>query len=163
MDNEFEDYIKLQKRNFKSAIVALVATILFCLCLCFVTMKLFSKQDADGWFYVHGTVCFICLFIDIVISAVFAAHAIMRIYIKYGWHDASKLPKHPERTNEVAFITKERCLYNGAFSSEGNLFTTYDGLVFRQDEIIAWCMDRHMHYMIKYVEYPTDKLLERNG
>ena len=76
MDNEFEDYIKLQKRNLKSAIVALAATMLFCICLCFVTMRLFSKQDADGWFYVHGTVCFICLFIDIVISAVFAAHAI---------------------------------------------------------------------------------------
>ena len=163
MDSEGENYIKIQKRNLKSAVVALAATMLFCFCLCFVTIRLFDKQDADGWFYVHGTLCFVCLFIDIVISAVFAAHAIMRIYIKYGWHDASKLPKESCRSNDVAFITKERCLYNGVFSSDDKLFTTYDGLVFRQDEIIAWCMGRDMDYMIKFVEYPTDELLERNA
>ena len=162
-DPEFEEYIKLQKRNFKSAVVALAATMLFCFCLCFVTMRLFGRQDGDGWFYVHGTLCFICLFIDIAISAAFAGHALMRIYIKFGWHDVSKLSKVTERTKYVAFITKEHCLYNGVYDKEQKLFTTYDGLVFRQNEIISWCVDRYLGYMIKYVEYPTDKLYERNG
>ena len=162
-DPEFEEYIKLQKRNFKSAALALAATMLFCFCLCFVTMRFFGRQDGDGWFYVHGTLCFICLFIDIAISAAFAGHALMRIYIKFGWHDVSKLPKVTERTKYVAFITKEHCLYNGIYDKEQKLFTTYDGLVFRQNEIISWCNDRYLDYMIKYVEYPTDKLYERNG
>ena len=49
------------------------------------------------------------------------------------------------------------------YDKEQKLFTTYDGLVFRQNEIISWCNDRYLDYMIKYVEYPTDKLYERNG
>ena len=84
-DPEFEEYIKLQKRNFKSAALALAATMLFCFCLCFVTMRFFGRQDGDGWFYVHGTLCFVCLFIDIAISAAFAGHALMRIYIFYEY------------------------------------------------------------------------------
>ena len=162
-DPEFEEYIKLQKRNFKSAVVALAAAMLFCFCLCFVTMRLFGRQDGDGWFYVHGTVCFVCLFLAMTISAVFAGHALIRIYIKYGWRDVSKLPEITERTKYVAFITKEHCLYNGVYDKEEKLFTTYDGLVFRQSEIISWCNDRNLNYMIKYVEYPTDNLYERNG
>ena len=162
-DPEFEEYIKLQKRNFKSAVVALAATMLFCLSLSFVTMRLFGRQDGDGWFYVHGTVCFVCLFLAMTISAVFAGHALIRIYIKYGWRDVSKLPEIRERTKYVAFITKEHCLYNGIYDKEQKLFTTYDGLVFRQNEIISWCNDRNLNYMIKYVEYPTDNLYERNG
>ena len=71
--------------------------------------------------------------------------------------------KVTERTKYVAFITKEHCLYNGIYDKEQKLFTTYDGLVFRQNEIISWCNDRYLDYMIKYVEYPTDKLYERNG
>ena len=162
-DPEFEEYMTLQKRNFKSAVVALAATMLFCLSLSFVTMRLFGRQDGDGWFYVHGTVCFVCLFLAMTISAVFAGHALIRIYIKYGWRDVSKLPEIRERTKYVAFITKEHCLYNGIYDKEQKLFTTYDGLVFRQNEIISWCNDRYLDYMIKYVEYPTDKLYERNG
>ena len=162
-DPEFEEYIKLQKRNFKSAALALAATMLFCFCLCFVTMRFFGRQDGDGWFYVHGTVCFVCLFLAMTISAVFAGHALIRIYIKYGWRDVSKLPEITERTKYVAFITKEHCLYNGVYDKEEKLFTTYDGLVFRQSEIISWCNDRNLNYMIKYVEYPTDNLYERNG
>ena len=162
-DHDFEEYITLQKRNFKSAVVALAATMFFCLSLCFVTMRLFGRQDGDGWFYVHGTVCFVCLFLAMTISAVFAGHALIRIYIKYGWRDVSKLPEITERTKYVAFITKEHCLYNGVYDKEEKLFTTYDGLVFRQSEIISWCNDRDLNYMIKYVEYPTDNLYERNG
>ena len=162
-DPEFEEYIKLQKRNFKSAALALAATMLFCFCLCFVTMRFFGRQDGDGGFYVHGTVCFVCLFLAMTISAVFAGHALIRIYIKYGWRDVSKLPEITERTKYVAFITKEHCLYNGVYDKEEKLFTTYDGLVFRQSEIISWCNDRNLNYMIKYVEYPTDNLYERNG
>jgi hypothetical protein len=144
-------------------VVALAATMLFCLSLSFVTMRLFGRQDGDGWFYVHGTVCFVCLFLAMTISAVFAGHALIRIYIKYGWRDVSKLPEIRERTKYVAFITKEHCLYNGVYDKEEKLFTTYDGLVFRQSEIISWCNDRNLNYMIKYVEYPTDNLYERNG
>ena len=155
--------MKLQKRNLKSAVVSLAATMLFCLCLCFVTTRLFGRQDGDGWFYVHGTVCFVCLFVDMAISAAFAGHALMRIYIKYGWHDISKLPDITQRTRHIAFITKEHCLYNGIYDQEQELFMTYDGMVFRQDEVISWCNDRHLDYMIKYVDYPTDKLYERNG
>ena len=162
-DNDFEEYMTLQKRNLKSAVVALAATMLFCLSLSFVTMRLFGRQDGDGWFYVHGTVCFVCLFLAMTISAVFAGHALIRIYIKYGWRDVSKLPEIRERTKYVAFITKEHCLYNGVYDKEEKLFTTYDGLVFRQSEIISWCNDRNLNYMIKYVEYPTDNLYERNG
>ena len=162
-NHDFEEYMTLQKRNFKSAVVALAATMLFCLSLSFVTMRLFGRQDGDGWFYVHGTVCFVCLFLAMTISAVFAGHALIRIYIKYGWRDVSKLPEITERTKYVAFITKEHCLYNGVYDKEQKLFTTYDGLVFRQNEIISWCVDRYLGYMIKYVEYPTDKLYERNG
>lgn len=162
-DHDFEEYMTLQKRNFKSAVVALAATMLFCLSLSFVTMRLFGRQDGDGWFYVHGTVCFVCLFLAMTISAVFAGHALIRIYIKYGWRDVSKLPEIRERTKYVAFITKEHCLYNGVYDKEEKLFTTYDGLVFRQSEIISWCNDRNLNYMIKYVEYPTDNLYERNG
>ena len=162
-DHDFEEYMPLQKRNFKSAVVALAATMLFCLSLSFVTMRLFGRQDGDGWFYVHGTVCFVCLFLAMTISAVFAGHALIRIYIKYGWRDVSKLPEITERTKYVAFITKEHCLYNGVYDKEEKLFTTYDGLVFRQSEIISWCNDRNLNYMIKYVEYPTDNLYERNG
>ena len=105
----------------------------------------------------------ICLFLAMTISAVFAGHALIRIYIKYGWRDVSKLPEIRERTKYVAFITKEHCLYNGVYDKEEKLFTTYDGLVFRQSEIISWCNDRNLNYMIKYVEYPTDNLYERNG
>ena len=162
-DHDFEEYMTLQKRNFKSAVVALAATMLFCLSLSFVTMRLFGRQDGDGWFYVHGTVCFVCLFLAMTISAVFAGHALIRIYIKHGWRDVSKLPEIRERTKYVAFITKEHCLYNGVYDKEEKLFTTYDGLVFRQSEIISWCNDRNLNYMIKYVEYPTDNLYERNG
>lgn len=162
-DHDFEEYMTLQKRNLKSAVVALAATMLFCLSLSFVTMRLFGRQDGDGWFYVHGTVCFVCLFLAMTISAVFAGHALIRIYIKYGWRDVSKLPEIRERTKYVAFITKEHCLYNGVYDKEEKLFTTYDGLVFRQSEIISWCNDRNLNYMIKYVEYPTDNLYERNG
>lgn len=162
-DHDFEEYMTLQKRNLKSAVVALAATMLFCLSLSFVTMRLFGRQDGDGWFYVHGTVCFVCLFLAMTISAVFAGHALIRIYIKYGWRDVSKLPEITERTKYVAFITKEHCLYNGVYDKEEKLFTTYDGLVFRQSEIISWCNDRNLNYMIKYVEYPTDNLYERNG
>ena len=162
-DHDFEEYMTLQKRNFKSAVVALAATMLFCLSLSFVTMRLFGRQDGDGWFYVHGTVCFVCLFLAMTISAVFAGHALIRIYIKYGWRDVSKLPEIRERTKYVAFITMEHCLYNGVYDKEEKLFTTYDGLVFRQSEIISWCNDRNLNYMIKYVEYPTDNLYERNG
>lgn len=162
-DHDFEEYMTLQKRNLKSAVVALAATMLFCLSLSFITMRLFGRQDGDGWFYVHGTVCFVCLFLAMTISAVFAGHALIRIYIKYGWRDVSKLPEITERTKYVAFITKEHCLYNGVYDKEEKLFTTYDGLVFRQSEIISWCNDRNLNYMIKYVEYPTDNLYERNG
>lgn len=162
-DHDFEEYMTLQKRNLKSAVVALAATMLFCLSLSFITMRLFGRQDGDGWFYVHGTVCFVCLFLAMTISAVFAGHALIRIYIKYGWRDVSKLPEIRERTKYVAFITKEHCLYNGVYDKEEKLFTTYDGLVFRQSEIISWCNDRNLNYMIKYVEYPTDNLYERNG
>ena len=162
-NHDFEEYMTLQKRNLKSAVVALAATMLFCLSLSFITMRLFGRQDGDGWFYVHGTVCFVCLFLAMTISAVFAGHALIRIYIKYGWRDVSKLPEITERTKYVAFITKEHCLYNGVYDKEEKLFTTYDGLVFRQSEIISWCNDRNLNYMIKYVEYPTDNLYERNG
>ena len=162
-NHDFEEYMTLQKRNFKSAVVALAATMLFCLSLSFVTMRLFGRQDGDGWFYVHGTVCFVCLFLAMTISAVFAGHALIRIYIKYGWRDVSKLPEIRERTKYVAFITKEHCLYNGVYDKEEKLFTTYDGLVFRNREIISWVNDRNLNYMIKYVEYPTDNLYERNG
>ena len=162
-NHDFEEYMTLQKRNLKSAVVALAATMLFCLSLSFITMRLFGRQDGDGWFYVHGTVCFVCLFLAMTISAVFAGHALIRIYIKYGWRDVSKLPEIRERTKYVAFITKEHCLYNGVYDKEEKLFTTYDGLVFRQSEIISWCNDRNLNYMIKYVEYPTDNLYERNG
>jgi len=163
MDSDFEEYMKLQKSNFKRALLALVSTTLFCFCLCFVTMRLFERQNADGWFYVHGTICFVCLFICIVISAMFAEHALMRIYIKYGWKDVSKLPKESERTLYVSFITKERCLFNGIYDPEQKLFNTFDGLVFRHNEVVSWCNGRHLDYMIKFVDYPTDELYERNS
>jgi len=150
-------------KNIRNAIVALCATMLFCICLCYVILKMYEQNYSDGWFNEHGAECFVCLFFAVAISAMFAGHSLMRIYIKYGWKDIYKLPEHTESRIFVAFITKERCFYNGIYDPEKELFNTYDGLTFRKNEIISWCNDRHIDYMIKYVEYPTDEIYDRNS
>ena len=141
------------KKDFKRAVLSVLATLVFCMCLCFVTMQAFISYDGGVAHIVHSVICFACLFIDVVISAFYAARSLREIYIKAGWKGVDKLPDQGDDDYDVAFITKEKCIFNGQYNPESQLFTSFDGAVFRKDEIISWCYDRRYMYFVRYFSY----------
>lgn len=149
--------MELTKKDIMKAVLSVLATLVFCMCLCFITMQAFIRYDGGVAHIVHALICFACLFIDVVISAFYAARCMRVIMVKKRWRDTSKWPKEDRQT--VAFITKERCIYNGIYEKNHKMFCAYDGMKFRQDEIVSWCYDSRRDwlydYFIKYFSNPV--------
>ena len=145
------------KKDFKRAVLSVMATLVFCMCLCFVTMQAFISYDGGVTHIVHSVICFACLFIDVLISAFYAARNIRVILIKSQWRNTKKWPRGYK--SQVAFITKDDCIYNGIYDKDCGVFRAYDGLKFQKDEIVSWCYDSqrdHLYrYFIKYFSNPV--------
>ena len=95
-----------------------------------------------------GGLCFCCLFIDIVLCSFYAARCLRVVLVKKRWRDTKKWPREDHQM--VAFITKERCIYNGIYEKNDGLFCAYDGMRFRHDEIVSWCYDSRRDYLYDY-------------
>ena len=143
------------KRDLKKAVLSVLATLVFCMCLCFVTMQAFISYDGSVAHVVHATICFACLFVDVMISAFYAARCLRNIYIDWGWKGPEKLPGKSDSSEKlpVAFITKEKCIFNGIYELKSQLFIAYDGMRFRPDEVTAWCDDRRYNYFVRFFSY----------
>ena len=102
----------------------------------------------------HEERCFAMFFIAMAISSFYSGLSLIYILIKVKWHGTDRLPNCTEGNITVAFITKEKCLLNGFYDFEQQLFVSYDGLTFRKREVLSWCRDYGMSYFIKYIEYP---------
>ena len=143
------------KRDLKKAVLSVLAAVVFCMCLCFVTIQAFISYDGGVAHIVHATICFACLFVDVMISAFYAARCLRNIYIDWGWKGPEKLPRKSDSSKKlpVAFITKEKCIFNGIYELKSQLFIAYDGLRFRPDEVMAWCDDRRYNYFVRFFSY----------
>ena len=97
------------------------------------------------------------LFIDVVLCSFYAARNIRVILIKSQWRNTKKWPRGDK--SQVAFITKDDCIYNGIYDKDCGVFRAYDGLKFQKDEIVSWCYDSqrdHLYrYFIKYFSNPV--------
>ena len=146
------------KRDLKRTVLSVLATLAFCMCLCFITMQAFISYDGSVAHIVHATICFACLFVEVMISAFYTARCLRNIYIDWGWKGPEKLPKKPDSSKKlsVAFITKEKCIFNGVYELKSQLFISYDGMRFRPDEVTAWCDDRRYNYFVKFFSYAPD-------
>ena len=146
----------LTKNDIKRAVIAVLATMLFCICLCFVIYRLFTGYDGDYAFIAHGILCFFFMFIAVAISAFYAGRYMIEFLIECKWNKADKLPdfKTIGETTHVAFVTKELCILNGIYKRDEELFLSYDGLTFRQDEILSWCYDLRFNYFIRFYRFP---------
>lgn len=151
--------MELTKKDIIKAVVSILATSLFCTSLCFLTVRFFTLSDGGMESLAHGLLCFICLFIDIVLCSFYAARCLRIILVKKRWRNTAKWPREDHQA--VAFITKERCIYNGIYEKNDGLFCAYDGMRFRHDEIVSWCYDsrrdRLYDYFIKYYGSPVRK------
>ena len=146
------------KKDLKKTVLSVLTTLTFCMCLCFITMKAFINYDGSAAHIVHATICFSCLFIEVMISAFYAARCLRNIYIDWGWKGPEKLPQKSGSYEKlyVAFITKEKCIFNGVYELKSQLFIAYDGMRFRPNEVMAWCDDRRYNYFVRFFSYAPD-------
>lgn len=149
--------MKITRKDIMKAVLSVLTTMLFCGCLCYVTMRYFTTYDGDKGYLTHAMLCFAFLFIDVVLCSFYAARNIRVILIKSQWRNTKKWPRGYK--SQVAFITKDDCIYNGIYDKDCGVFRAYDGLKFQKDEIVSWCYDSqrdHLYrYFIKYFSNPV--------
>ncbi len=96
--------MKITRNDILKAILSVLTTMLFCGCLCYVTMRYFTTYDGDTVYLTHGMLCFAFLFIEIVLCSFYTARNIRVILIKSQWRNTKKWPRG--YSSEVAFIQK---------------------------------------------------------
>lgn len=74
--------MKITRKDIMKAVLSVLTTMLFCGCLCYVTMRYFTTYDGDKGYLTHGMLCFAFLFIDVVLCSFYAARNIRVILIK---------------------------------------------------------------------------------
>jgi len=68
--------MKITRKDIMKAVLSVLTTMLFCGCLCYVTMRYFTTYDGDKGYLTHGMLCFAFLFIDVVLCSFYAARNI---------------------------------------------------------------------------------------
>ena len=79
--------MKITRKDIIKAVLSVLTTMLFCGCLCYVTMRYFTTYDGDKGYLTHGMLCFAFLFIDVVLCSFYAARNIRVILIKSQWRN----------------------------------------------------------------------------
>ena len=50
--------MKITRKDIMKAVLSVLTTMLFCGCLCYVTMRYFTTYDGDKGYLTHGMLCF---------------------------------------------------------------------------------------------------------
>jgi hypothetical protein len=150
--------MKLTKIELRRAVSAVLATMGLCVCLSYLTFQLFIGHEGNYAFYLYGWLCYFALFMDLAICAFYTGKRLIDVLIKCRWKGSDKIPQIEKGSDKVnvAFITKDNFIMNGVYRPDDKQFRSYDGLVFRYDEIVSWCYDRRSDYFVKIFRYPTN-------
>ena len=157
--------MKIKNYLFAKAGIAFLCCTACCAFLNYMTFVTFQpmvsgKESLKVWMFI----LYVIQAATAVMTIVYGDYLVKHRRLGWKWHGMDELPV-PEDGHEkveVVFVTIDGCLFNGNYYQKEKVFRGYDGLDFKQDEILAWSTSQFLVQVKDDCYFPDGSLCEKN-
>ena len=156
--------MKIKNYLFAKAGIAFLCCTACCAFLNYMTFVTFPMTSGKESLKVWMFILYVLQATTAVMTIVYGDNLVRHRTGGWQWHgmDTLPVPEDGHEKVEVVFVTIDGCLFNGFYFQMNKVFRGYDGLDFKQNEILAWSTSRFLVHVKDDCGFPDGSTWEKD-